>query len=92
MRAFFVRKLHFGSFSSYVSALAPKFCTKNARVNVDEIDTWCPLLASSSRRGMKVMVTDFDKYGAKRKTFPDSVPRIKIKKIARHNVVDKFIL
>jgi len=29
----------FGSFSSYVSALAPKFCTKNARVNVDEIDT-----------------------------------------------------
>ncbi len=27
------------SFSSYVSALAPKFCTKNVRVNVDEIDT-----------------------------------------------------
>jgi len=30
----------FGSFSSYVSALAPKFHTKNARVNIDEIDTW----------------------------------------------------
>ncbi len=26
------------AFSRYVSALAPKFCTKNARVNVDEID------------------------------------------------------
>ncbi len=36
---FFVRKLHFGSFSGYVSALAPKFRTKNVRVNVDEIDT-----------------------------------------------------
>jgi hypothetical protein len=38
-RAFFVRKLRFGSFSSYISALVPKFRTKNARVNVDEIDT-----------------------------------------------------
>jgi hypothetical protein len=28
----------FGSFSNYVLALAPKFHTKNARVNVDEID------------------------------------------------------
>jgi len=27
------------AFSSYVPALAPQFCTKNARVNVDEIDT-----------------------------------------------------
>jgi len=26
-------------FAGYISALAPKFCTKNARVNVDEIDT-----------------------------------------------------
>ncbi len=34
----FVRKLRFGSFSSYILALAPKFCTKDARVNVDEID------------------------------------------------------
>jgi len=28
-------------FSSYVSALAPKFCTENARVNVDEIESRC---------------------------------------------------
>ncbi len=28
------------AFSRYVSALAPKFCTKNACVNVDEIDGW----------------------------------------------------
>jgi len=28
------------AFSSYVLALVPKFCTKNARVNVDEIDGW----------------------------------------------------
>jgi hypothetical protein len=40
-RAFFVQKLHFGSFSSYILALAPKFCAKNACVNVDEIDTYC---------------------------------------------------
>ncbi len=28
------------AFSSYVPALAPKFRMKNARVNIDEIDTW----------------------------------------------------
>jgi len=39
-RAFFVRKLRFGSFSSYVLALAPKFCTKITCKNVDEIDNW----------------------------------------------------
>jgi len=38
-RAFFVRKLRFGSFSSYVLTLAPKFRTKKTRKNVDEIDT-----------------------------------------------------
>jgi len=38
--ALFCTNVLFGSFSSYVSALAPKFRTKNARVNVDEIDTW----------------------------------------------------
>jgi len=27
------------AFSRYVSALAPKFCMKNAGVNVDEIDS-----------------------------------------------------
>ncbi len=41
-QCFFARFFHtnvlFGSFSSYVLALAPKFRTKNARVNVDEID------------------------------------------------------
>jgi len=26
------------AFSSYILALAPKFCTKNAGVNIDEID------------------------------------------------------
>jgi len=26
------------AFSRYISALAPKFCTKNARIKVDEID------------------------------------------------------
>jgi len=36
---FFGMNVLFGSFSSYVSALAPKFSTKNAHVNVDEIDT-----------------------------------------------------
>ncbi len=36
--AFFVQKLSFGSFSSYVLALAPKFRTKRMRENVDEID------------------------------------------------------
>jgi len=35
---FFVRKSFLAAFSSYVLALAPKFCTKNTRVNVDEID------------------------------------------------------
>ncbi len=30
-RAFFVWKLRFGSFSSYILALAPKFCQKNAQ-------------------------------------------------------------
>ncbi len=38
-RAFFVQKLCFGSFSSYVLALAPKFCLKKTLENVDEIDT-----------------------------------------------------
>jgi len=28
------------AFSSYIPALASKFCVKNARVNIDEIDTW----------------------------------------------------
>ena len=42
-RAFFVQKLHFGSFSSYVLALAPKFRTKKMRENVDEIDTSSPV-------------------------------------------------
>jgi len=28
------------AFSSHVPALASKFRTKNARLNVDEIDTW----------------------------------------------------
>jgi len=28
------------AFSSYVPALASKFRTKNARIKVDEIDTW----------------------------------------------------
>ncbi len=35
---FFRTIVLFGSFSSYILALAPKFRTKNARVNVDEID------------------------------------------------------
>jgi len=35
---FFVQKSFLAAFSSCVLALAPKFCTKNARVNVDEID------------------------------------------------------
>ncbi len=35
---FFCTNVLFGSFSNYVLALAPKFRTKNARVNVDEID------------------------------------------------------
>jgi len=35
---FFCTNVLFGTFSSYVLALAPKFRTKNARVNVDEID------------------------------------------------------
>jgi len=39
-RMLFVRKLRFGSFSSYVLALAPKFRTKKTRKNVDEIDTY----------------------------------------------------
>ncbi len=41
-RAFFVQKLRFGSFSSYILALAPKFRTKKTRENVDEIDTCAP--------------------------------------------------
>ncbi len=35
---FFRTNVLFGSFSNYVLALVPKFRTKNARVNVDEID------------------------------------------------------
>ncbi len=38
---FFRTNVLFGSFSSYILALAPKFCTKNALVNVDEIDGRC---------------------------------------------------
>jgi hypothetical protein len=38
-RKFFVQKLRFGSFSSYVLPFAKKFSMKNARINVDEIDT-----------------------------------------------------
>jgi len=54
-RAFFVRKLRFGSFSSYVLALAPKFRTKKTRKNVDEIDkrlqpVWMNCLLFSSFR------------------------------------------
>jgi hypothetical protein len=37
---FFRTNVLFGSFSSYVLALAPKFRMKNAHVNVDEIDGW----------------------------------------------------
>ncbi len=37
-RAHFCTNVLFVAFSRYVLALAPKFCTKNARVNVDEID------------------------------------------------------
>ncbi len=58
-RAFFVQKLRFGSFSSYVSALAPKFRTINARVNVDEIDTW-----SLNYRAF-CKVTEFDRSNFK---------------------------
>jgi hypothetical protein len=47
---FFLRNVLFGSFSSYVLALAPKFCTKNARVNLDEIDT--SILALKSRKAI----------------------------------------
>ncbi len=35
---FFCTNVLFGSFSSYILVLAPKFRTKDARVNVDEID------------------------------------------------------
>jgi len=35
---FFVQTSFLAAFSRYVSALAPKFGTKNARINVDEID------------------------------------------------------
>jgi len=35
---FFVQTSFWAAFSRYVSALVPKFCTKNACVNVDEID------------------------------------------------------
>jgi hypothetical protein len=37
---FFCTIVLFGSFSSYVEALAPKFRKKNECVNVDEIKTW----------------------------------------------------
>jgi len=38
MYKFFVQTSFLAAFSRYVSALAPKFRTKNASVNVDEID------------------------------------------------------
>jgi hypothetical protein len=38
-RTFFVQASFWATFSSYVSALAPTFCAKNVRVNVDEIDS-----------------------------------------------------
>jgi len=44
--ALFFTNVLFGSFSRYVSALAPKFCSKNARVNVDEIETYILSLPS----------------------------------------------
>jgi len=40
MYEFFIRMSFLAAFFKFVSALAPKFCMKNARVNVDEIDTW----------------------------------------------------
>ncbi len=46
--SFFVRMSFLAAFSSYISALAPKFCTKNAGVNVDKIDT-----RVTSRKGWK---------------------------------------
>ncbi len=45
LRAFFVQTSFWASFPSYVSALAPKFCTKTARKNIDEIDTWSHFVA-----------------------------------------------
>ncbi len=44
LRTFFCTNVLFVTFSTYVLALTPKFRTKNARVNVDEIDTWTPSL------------------------------------------------
>ncbi len=44
-RTFFCTNILFGSFSSYVLSLAPKFRTKNVRVNVDEIDTRFPSIS-----------------------------------------------
>jgi len=37
---FFHTNVFLGAFSSYILALVPNFRTKNARVNVDEIDAW----------------------------------------------------
>ncbi len=47
---FFRMNIIFGSFSSYVSALAPKFRTKNACVNVDEIDTYSTHLSTKTKK------------------------------------------
>ncbi len=44
---FFHTNVVLAAFSSYVLALTPKFRTKNARVNVDEIDTWSGPVSSS---------------------------------------------
>jgi len=49
---FFRTNVLFGSFFSYVSALAPKFCTKNARVNVDEIDGWRQFYKKMKLKGL----------------------------------------
>ncbi len=50
----FCTNVLFGIFSSYVLALSPKFCTKNARVNVDEIETWkCEMKYESTFLCMK---------------------------------------
>jgi len=45
---FFRKNVLFCSFSSYVSALAPKFRTKNVCINVDEIDTWSTFFSFQS--------------------------------------------
>jgi len=57
---FFVRTSFLAAFSRYVSALAPKFRTKDARVNVDEIDGREKLVAESRevKQAMKISMRD----------------------------------